>query len=261
MSARKDPPAPIAAQDGGQFAPWPLPELSPGKPVIAAFEEAPQAESAAASVNQPVDEQALQALRDQAYQQGFARGERDGRLAGEQEARKQAQKALDERLGSLQILMQALFEPINEQDRQIETALLDLLQALVRAVIRRELKLDSSQILPLLREALSLLPMGADNLHLWVSAQDFATIKAFRDHHNEHWRICEDPDLLPGGFRLQSQHSRIDASIETRLEQAFAQLAEQQREQRLHPPPADLSIALPALEQVAQEQEKSADAA
>jgi len=140
--------------------------------------------------------------------------------------------------------MQALFEPIAEQDQQIEAALLDLLQQLSKAVIRRELQMDSSQILPLLRKALSLLPIGANHLHLWVSGQDFETVKAFRDHHNEHWRICEDPDLLPGGFRLESEHSRIDGTIEARLEQAFAQLAEQQREQRLHPPAADLSIPL-----------------
>jgi len=240
MSALKDPLAPIRAPDARPFSPWALPQFCVPEAVVIASEAAPE-ETPPAPV---IDKQELQALRDKAYQDGFAQGEREGFAAGEQKAKEQAKQALEERLNSLQTLMQALFEPIAEQDQQIESALLDLLQPLVKAVIRRELQLNSSQILPLLREALSLLPMGADKLHLWVSQQDFETVKGFRDHHNEHWRICEDPDLLPGGFRLETDNSRIDASIESRLEQAFAQLAEQQREQRLHPPAADLSITL-----------------
>jgi|GEM_PF-1623553 len=241
MSALKDPQAPIRADVAAQFAPWRLPELGAAEALVVAHNEpAPEP----AEVAPVIDEQELKALRDKAYQEGFAKGEREGFIQGEQKAQLEAKQALDKRLSSLQNLMQALFEPIAGQERQIESALLSLLQPLAREVIRRELRMDSSQILPLLREALSLLPMGADKLHLWVSAEDFETLKAFRDHHNEHWRICEDPDLLPGGFRLESEHSRIDASIESRLEQAFAQLAEQQREQALHPPEADMQIDL-----------------
>jgi len=238
MSALRDPLAPIPARDAQPFTPWALPDLAAASLVIAAAEAAPEPTAPV------IDEQALQALRDKAYQQGFAQGQQDGFAAGEQKAKEVASQQLNQQLSSLQTLMQALFEPIAEQDQQIEAALLDLLQQLSKAVIRRELQMDSSQILPLLREALSLLPMGENHLHLWVSKQDFAAVKAFRDHHNEHWRICEDPDLLPGGFRLESEHSRIDGSIEARLEQAFTQLAEQQREQRLHPPAADLQITL-----------------
>jgi len=194
-----------------------------------------------------VDAAVLQALREAAYREGFAKGEADGFKAAEEKAQAAAEEALQERIKSLEVLMQSLFEPIAQQDRQIEELLLDLLQRLARAVIRRELCIDSSQILPHLREALSLLPMGANNLHLFVSAQDFASIKALRDQHNEHWRICEDPDLLPGGFRLESEQSRIDASIESRLQQALSQLAEQQREQRLHPPAADIREPLSLL--------------
>jgi len=240
MSTFKDSLAPIPARDAKPFSSWSLPQFCVAETALISDQDARE-EAVKAPV---IDEQALQALRDQAYQEGFTQGEREGFAQGEQKAKAQAEQALNNRLSSLQSLMQALFEPIAEQDQQIESALLDLLQQLSKAVIRRELKMDSSQILPLLREALSLLPIGADNLHLWVSAQDFAAVKGFRDHHNEHWRICEDPDLLPGGFRLESQRSRIDATIEARLEQAFAQIAERQREQRLHPPATDLSISL-----------------
>ncbi|MOA37801.1 flagellar assembly protein H [compost metagenome] len=86
--------------------------------------------------------------------------------------------------------------------------------------------------------------MGADNIRIMVNPQDFELIKALRDRHEESWRILEDDALLPGGCRIETEHTRIDASIETRLAQATKQLLEQQREQATHPLKADLSIEL-----------------
>ncbi|MCY1424383.1 type III secretion apparatus protein, HrpE/YscL family [compost metagenome] len=140
--------------------------------------------------------------------------------------------------------MNQLFEPIAEQDQLIEQAMLNLVQHVVRQVIQRELSQDSSHVRQVLREALKLLPMGADNIRIMVNPQDFELIKALRDRHEESWRILEDDALLPGGCRIETEHTRIDASIETRLAQATKQLLEQQREQATHPLRADLHIEL-----------------
>jgi flagellar assembly protein FliH len=50
--------------------------------------------------------------------------------------------------------------------------------------------------------------------------------------------------LLPGGCRIETAHSRIDASMETRIEKAVAQLFDQLHDQALHPAPADISLDL-----------------
>ncbi|NQD95778.1 flagellar assembly protein FliH, partial [Pseudomonas sp. CrR25] len=141
-------------------------------------------------------------------------------------------------------LMEQLFEPIAEQDQQLEAALVNLVSHMARQVIQRELNSDSSQIRQVLREALKLLPMGADNVRIHLNPQDFELVKALRERHEESWRLLEDDALLPGGCRVESEHSRIDASIETRLSQALKQLFEQQREQALQPPAADLQLDL-----------------
>ena len=98
----------------------------------------------------------------------------------------------------------------------------------------------------MLREGLKLLPMGAENIRLFINPQDFDQIKALRERHDEQWRIVEDDSLQPGGCRIETEHSRIDASIETRIKQAMSQLLDQLHEQVLHPAAPDIDIDLDA---------------
>ena len=95
------------------------------------------------------------------------------------------------------------------------------------------------------RDALKLLPLGVDNVRLYVNPQDFEQAKALRERHEESWRIVEDDSLLPGGCRVETEHSRIDASIETRVTQVMAKLFDQLHEQALHPAAPDLSLDIP----------------
>jgi flagellar assembly protein FliH len=128
-----------------------------------------------------------------------------------------------------------------------------LVSHVCRQVIRRELLFDSSQLTQVLSEALKLLPMGAGNLRIHINPQDFELVKALRERHEENWRILEDQQLLPGGCRVETEHSQIDASVETRLELALNQLFEQQREQLSNPPTADLLLDLGAAAEVGAE--------
>jgi flagellar assembly protein FliH len=141
--------------------------------------------------------------------------------------------------------MAQLFEPIAEQDTQIEKALVELVRHMTRQVIQRELAMDSTQIEHVMREALKLLPLGVDNVRLYINPQDFAQVKALRERYEETWRIVEDEALLPGGCRVETEHSRIDATVETRVAQVMDKLFDQLHEQALHPAAPDLSLDLP----------------
>ncbi|MBO3275779.1 flagellar assembly protein FliH [Pseudomonas schmalbachii] len=239
----------IRARDVAGFDLWSLPSFDPvverpePEPEPEAV-ETPQVEEVPVEEVKPLTLEELEAIRQDAYNEGFATGEKDGFHAGQLKARQEAETALQARLQSLETLMNQLFEPIAEQDQLIEQAMLNLVQHVVRQVIQRELSHDSSHVRQVLREALKLLPMGAENIRIMVNPQDFELIKALRDRHEESWRILEDDALLPGGCRIETEHTRIDASIETRLAQATKQLLEQQREQATHPLRADLHIEL-----------------
>ncbi|NLC00593.1 MAG: flagellar assembly protein FliH, partial [Pseudomonas formosensis] len=100
----------------------------------------------------------------------------------------------------------------------------------------------SSQIRQVLRGALKALPVGAEQIRIYLNPTDFETVRAIRERHEESWRLLEDDQLLPGGCRVEAEHSQVDASRETRLQQVIQQLHDQRREQRANPPAADLGL-------------------
>lgn len=251
--APKDAPSElIRAKDVGGFDRWALPSFDPEvapvaepEPAVAVVPEAPvQVEEVALEEVKPLTLDELEAIRQDAYNEGFAAGEKDGFHAGQLRAKQEADAALALKVQSLEQLMGQLLEPIANQDRELELALVNLVSQMTRQVIQRELSSDSSQIRSVLREALKLLPMGASNIRIHIHPQDFELVKALRERHEENWRILEDESLQPGGCRVESEHSRIDASIETRLALALKQLFEQQRAQMTSPPEADIHVDL-----------------
>ncbi|SCX40160.1 flagellar assembly protein FliH [Pseudomonas sp. NFACC32-1] len=249
MSAKSDdaPSDLIRARDVGGFDVWSLPSFDPHvpEPEPEPVEELPEIEEVPLEEVQPLTLEEVEGIRQEAYNEGFAIGEKEGFHSTSIKVRQEAETALTAKLQALETLMLNLFEPIAEQDTQIEKSLVGLVQHITRQVIQRELAIDSSQIEHVMREALKLLPLGVGNVRLYINPQDFALVKALRERHEETWRIVEDEALLPGGCRVETEHSRIDATVETRIQQAMAKLFDQLHEQALHPAAADLSVELP----------------
>eukprot|EP01034_Spumella_vulgaris_P008319 gene8319-10588_t len=212
----------------------PEPEPEPVEEVPVEMEEVPLDEV------QPLTLEELESIRQEAYNEGFATGEKEGFHSTTLKVRQEADAALSAKLASLERLMGSLFAPIAEQDSQLEKSMVGLVEHISRQVIQRELVLDSSQIESVMREALKLLPLGVGNVRLYINPQDFEQVKALRERHEETWRIVEDAALQPGGCRVETEHSRIDATVETRIAQIMAKLFDQLHEQVLHPAAPDL---------------------
>lgn len=253
--SKENPSDVIRAKDVNVFDRWALPSFDPHgaapdelEPVAQPMpeEELSRSEDVPFEEVKPLTLDELEAIRQEAYNEGFSTGEKDGFHAGQLKARQEADALLAPKLASLEQLMTQLLEPIADQDRNLEHAMVTLVSQLAREVIQRDLLVDSSQIRQVLREALKLLPMGASNVRIHINPQDFELVKALRERHEENWKIVEDSDLLPGGCRIETEQSRIDASVETRLGQAISQLFEQQRENATSPPEADLHLELGA---------------
>lgn len=204
--------------------------------------ESVQVEEVTAEDVKPLTLADVEAVRQDAWNEGFSTGEKDGFHAGQLKAAQEAQEVLAAKSAALDGIMQQFFEPIAEQDQQLEDAMLDLVTRISKQVIQRELSLDSSQIKQVVRESLKLLPASSDVVRVYINPQDFEQLKALRERHEENWKIIEDDDLLPGGCRFESVNTRIDASIETRIEHIAQQFLEQQRELHTNPLEADLQI-------------------
>ncbi|MCD5983595.1 MULTISPECIES: flagellar assembly protein FliH [Pseudomonas] len=241
----------IRAKDVSGLDLWALPSFDPHvepepEPEPEVLDEPAEMEEVPLEEVQPLTLEELESIRQEAWNEGFATGEKEGFHSTQLKVRQEAEVALAGKIASLETLMASLLNPIAEQDTQIEKAVIHLVEHIARQVIQRELATDSAQIANVLRDALKLLPMGANNLRIFINPQDFALVKAMRERHEETWKILEDDTLLPGGCRIETEHSRIDASIETRIALAISKMHDQLHEQVTHPAPADVSVELDA---------------
>lgn len=241
----------IRVQTGDVLNVWDLPSFDepslaeePLASVPAAGDEAVvEVEDITIEEVQPLTLEDVEAVRQDAWNEGFSAGEKDGFHAGQLKAAQEAQAVLSAKVAGLENVMQQFFDPIAQQDQALEEAMLDLVLRISEQVIQRELTLDSSQIQQVVRECLKVLPVGSTAVRVYINPQDFEQIKALRERHEEDWKIIEDDDLLPGGCRFESLNTRVDGSIETRIAHIAQQILEQQRELQSNPLTADLQVA------------------
>ena|SRR5690554_3038709 len=143
----------IRADEAPAFNLWDLPSFDEGGHHVPREEEQLDAEQEQAqeAVEDVPDEpevkpftvEELEQIRTEAYNEGFATGERDGFHSGQLKAQQEAKIQLDARVAELEAVMMQLMEPIRGQDEQIEDMLLELVETMVRQVVQRELTTDS----------------------------------------------------------------------------------------------------------------------
>src|SRR5690554_1301929 len=90
----------------------------------------------------PFTVEELEQIRTEAYNEGFATGERDGFHSGQLKAQQEAKTRLEARVAELEAVMTHLMEPIRGQDAQIEDMLIELLATMVWLVVLPELTTD-----------------------------------------------------------------------------------------------------------------------
>ena len=169
MSNGESPADVIRAKDVGAFDVWSLPSFDPWREPLEVepeVVEAPPVEMQEVPLDEvhPLTLEELESIRQEAYNEGFATGEKEGFHSTQIKVRQEAEVALNARVASLERLMSSLLAPLAEQDQQLEKAMVGLVEHMTRQVIQRELKTDSRQIEQVLREGLKLLPMGAENI-------------------------------------------------------------------------------------------------
>lgn len=166
----------------------------------------------------------IEQVQQQAYEEAYAVGLEEGRAAGLQQAKAKAEE--------FERLLHALTKPFEELDETVEQELVALAVSLVRQLVRRELRADPGQIIAVVREAMGLLPVASRNIRVHLHPEDAALVREALSVSDEEraWSIVEDPVLSRGGCKVTTDYSQVDASLETRLTQFFAQVFGGQRE-------------------------------
>ncbi len=196
---------------------WLPPDINGGKVGTQRTLQAPS--------NPPTTQQ-LQKLQKAAYEEGYEQGRREGFEFGHKEGVEQARKELEHATGQLDRLLKTFERPLHELDNQVERELLSLITAIVRQLVRREVKSDPNLIIGVVREALSILPVNSRNVRLLVHPEDADLIREIYALGDTEvgWSLVEDPVIDRGGCKVVTDSSQIDATLDSRLASLIAPL-------------------------------------
>ncbi|MEJ2529686.1 MAG: flagellar assembly protein FliH [Gammaproteobacteria bacterium] len=144
---------------------------------------------------------------------------KDGFEYGHKEALAVSGDDLKEKAEKMDELLSALNTPFKELDEQVERELISLTISMVRQLVRREVKSNPEQIIGVVREALTLLPVSSRNVRLVLHPEDAKLVREIFEVSDKDlvWTILEDPVLERGGCKVTTDTSQIDATLESRL--------------------------------------------
>lgn len=233
---------------GSAYERWEVPAMDEARALLPEPEPADIEDVADQDYPKPPTAEEIEAMHQQAHDEGFA----EGHALGLQAAEIEAKTTLDEELAKLQAereqlqqqhqqqqteleqerallaeqsaylvqLLDNLTHPVEALDEAVEEQLLQLTISVARQLVRRELKTDPGEIIAIIREALALLPVGKRDIQIYLNPEDTQLVKAsfsLAEDDRRSWQLLEDPTISRGGCRLVSNDSQIDASVEKRL--------------------------------------------
>jgi flagellar assembly protein FliH len=131
---------------------------------------------------------------------------------------------LQERITRFDAHLQLLARPLIELDAQVEKELVTLALTVARHVVRRELRIDPTQVVAIIRGTVALLPAAARDVRVHLHPDDAAIVRErlAEPHAERAWTVVEDPIMARGGCRVTTDTAQIDARLESRLGAAIS---------------------------------------
>lgn len=180
-----------------------------------------------------MQQQAGDEAAERGWKEGYEKGLRLGKSQGYEQGYEKGQDEIRGRINELIGLLGTLNEPLRHLDEQVEQELVLLAMAATKQLVRRELKTDPGQVVAVVREAMQILPVASRNIHLYLHPEDAELVRSVLtvDDMTPNWGLSEDPLLTRGGCRIETDTSRIDATVEKRLAAVIATVLGDERSQ------------------------------
>ncbi len=178
-----------------------------------------------------LDVKAIEALQQQAQEEGYKAGFEEGHKAGFEAGQQAGQKDIQQQITYLQQILGSLEQPLSDLDQQIEQDLVNLAITMTRQLLRRELKQEPEHVIGAMRAALQALPISDRKLRIYVHPDDLTIIQKGLSMEGEdssrQW--IEDPLMTRGGVRLETADTTVDATVEARLNSVISKLLGEER--------------------------------
>lgn len=241
-----------ASSEDIEIKPWDLPYWHGGpKKSDADKEEAATQEEV--EVVEPLTVEELEAIRNEGYEEGFLQGLNEGREKGEQEGfitgkaegHKEGHEAgikegnrigfeagqadglasgkqeITDAARHLADLSLQLEQTLVEKDSALPEVLSQLIRTACETIIERELAQGDEQITKKVLAALERLPGGADNIKIFISAQDEPYLKQGLAESGRDMNFSIDDALVAGSARITTAQSLIEFSQRERMDAVF----------------------------------------
>jgi len=205
----------IIGSDGNAKA-WALPEINDtSKPVD---DDAPITAREMKAL-----EEENSSVREQAYKEGFSKGQRDGLANG--------QLQIDKIMQSLTTILNALSTPLKYVDEKLEDELVNLSVSIAKQIVRRELKTDPAQIVGVVKESLSFIPSSAQSVRVYLNPEDAEIVRKIMPVNagERSWNIIDDPVLSRGSCNVETDATVVDATFESRIATIAAEIMGSER--------------------------------
>lgn len=191
----------------------------------------------------------LEAIREQAYNEGFEQGyeqgmdqgarkgeqdghakgltigEEEGRKLGEQKAYEDAlkleQAETQKRLELYDSLTLAMTHQLAAEEQELKDAMLALSMRIARQVLQDELQANPEHIQNIVHAAIQALPNPDEKLSVQVNISDAELVRSIAESH---WKVEINDAVSPGGCLVKSGYSYIDYTLEHRFNNAVTHL-------------------------------------
>jgi flagellar assembly protein FliH len=183
--------------------------------------------------------EAFEIARAKGFEAGFRKGYETGQKSGHDGAFEEAKKEFAERQSALVSMFNETVQQFDAQKRdlfiQASGDLLEFAMHVARRVTKRIGAIDREAATENLHAALRLVESATD-LTVYVNPADAESIKDFAKSAGSvleraaHFRIEVDKKLAPGGCRLATPMTEVDATVDTQLDQIEALVTAQSSE-------------------------------
>lgn len=170
----------------------------------------------------------LEQGQKEGYEAGYQQGHDEGRLAGQEAGEQEAKLAAERLHQELGIRWQQLFEHMRQPALQIsegvERQLVMMTATLAQAICMHEVTTNPILIGKVIEHALAELSEQAKQIKIALHPDDLTLIhQRWSDAEREEmgWRLLADETLTRGGCVVTTPVTRVDATLETRINDVF----------------------------------------
>jgi flagellar assembly protein FliH len=151
----------------------------------------------------------IEAIERQAREEGFN--------AGLVEGRAMAKRELDAQVARLEALFASVERPFADLDGEVAGDLAVLATVIAERVLGFEIATRPETIVEVVHQAIEVLPAASRHLKIYLNPADAVIVREHRSSVDHEGIVVDDAALVRGDVRLESEHSRLDARVRTRL--------------------------------------------